>query len=156
MSIPASGGGTRTLVIAPGSPQSNIVDFRLAPDGRWLIYTTNESGRMEVFLVPYPNSGAGKWQVSGNGGQFAAWRGDSKEIFYFGTDNKVYAVSFNGSGPQPQIGAPQALFPIPNTAFNGFYEVMPDGKRFLLNRVPDQVSSPITVMVNWPETIRKK
>ncbi len=156
VSVPASGNGEKTTVVAPASPQANIVDFRLSPDGKWLAYTTNESGRLEAFLVPYPNSSAGKWQISSNGGQFVTWRGDSKELFYFSIDNRVYAVSFNGSGSQPEISAPQPLFSIPNTAFNGFYEVMPDGKRFLLNRTPDQVSTPISLLINWTELMKRK
>jgi Tol biopolymer transport system component len=142
--------------VAPASAQANIVDFRLSPDGKWLAYTTNESGRLEAFLVPYPNTTAGKWQVSSNGGQWVLWRGDSKELFYFSIDNRVYAVSFNGSGSQPQISAPEPLFSIPNTAFNGFYDVMPDGKRFLLNRTPDQVSTPVSLLLNWTEVVKKK
>ena len=157
VSIPASGSAEETvLVTPPGSPQGNVIDFRLSPDGHWLAYTSNEAGPLQAFLVPYPNTSAGKWQISSNGGQFVTWRGDSKEIFYFSTDNKVFAVPFNGSGPQPQIGAAQELFPIPNTAFNGFYEPMPDGKRFLVNRIPEQASTPISVLMNWPETVKKK
>ena len=156
VSAPAGGGGKETHVVAPGSPQANIIDFRLSPDGHWLAYTSNEAGQLQTFLVPYPNAGAGKWQVSSNGGQYAAWRSDSKELFYFGSDNRVYAVPFDGREAQPQIGTPQPLFSIPNTAFNGFYEPMPDGKRFLLNRVPEQASTPISILLNWPETLKRK
>jgi eukaryotic-like serine/threonine-protein kinase len=153
---PLSADGTPVQVIAPASPQANIVDFRPSPDGRWIAYTSNESGRDEVFLVPYPNTGAGKWQVSNNGGQFVTWRGDSKELYFFGSGNRVYAVTFDDTMSQPQIGSPQPLFSIPNTAFNGFYEVFPDGQRFLVNRVPEQVSTPISLLLNWPEELKKK
>jgi Tol biopolymer transport system component len=156
VSIPASGTGDTTTLVTPGSPQGNIVDFRLSPDGRWLAYTSTESGRSDVYLVSYPNSGSGRWQISGNGGQAVAWRGDGKELFYFGIDNHVYAVPFRTDGAQPDIGAPQQLFSIPNTAFNGFYEVMPDGKSFLVNRVPEQVSSPVSILLNWTEALKKK
>ena len=155
VALPTSGLGKERLVVAPGSSQSNIIDFRLSPDGRWLAYTSNESGSLQVFLVPYPNSNASKWQVSSDGGQFVTWRGDSKEIYYFGTDNRLYAVPFDGIESTPRIGAPQALFAIPNTAFNGFYEPLPDGKRFLLNRIPEQASTPISILLNWPETLKK-
>ncbi|MGH9523466.1 MAG: TolB family protein, partial [Terriglobales bacterium] len=153
--LPLSGGGKPEEVVAPPSTNGNIIDFRISPDGHWLVYTSNESGQLTVFLVPYPNASAGKWQVSTNGGQFPCWRGDSKEIFYFGTDNRAYAVAFDGSGAQPQVGTPRPLFEIPNTAFNGFYEVMPDGKRFILNRVPEQTSTPISLLVNWQESLKK-
>lgn len=156
VSVPASGSGKPVPVVAPGSPQSNIVDFRLSPDGHWLAYTSNESGSLQVFLVPYPNTSAGKWQVSSIGGQFVSWRGDSKEIYCFGTDNRLYAIPFEARDGQPQIGTPQALFAIPNTAFNDMYEPMPDGKRFLVNRVPEQASTPMSILLNWPETLKKK
>jgi Tol biopolymer transport system component len=156
VSMPLDGKGTATTVVAPASPQANIIDFRLSPNGKWLGYTSNESGRTEVFLVPYPNSGAGRWQISADGGQAASWRNDSKEIFYFGVDNHAYSVPFNGAESQPQIGSPQKLFSIPNTAFNGFYEVMPDGKRFVVNHVPEQASSPISILMNWTEVVKKK
>lgn len=157
VSVPLEGGkGTATTVVTPASAQANIIDFRLSPDGKWLVYTSNESGRTEVFLVPYPNSGAGRWQVSADGGQAGAWRTDSKEIFYFGIDNHAYSVPFNGTEGQPQIGTPEKLFSIPNTAFNGFYEVMPDGQRFVVNSVPEQASSPMTILLNWTESVKKK
>ena len=156
VSMPLDGKGTATTVVAPASPQANIIDFRLSPNGKWLGYTSNESGRTEVFLVPYPNSGAGRWQISADGGQAASWRNDSKEIFYFGVDNHAYSVPFNGAESQPQIGSPEKLFSIPNTAFNGFYEVMPDGKRFVVNHVPEQASSPISILMNWTEVVKKR
>ena len=156
VAIPSSGTGRETALVAPGSPEANIIDFRLSPDGRWLAYTSSEAGPLQVFLVPYPNTSAGKWQVSSSGGQFVTWRADSQEIFYFGTDNHLYSVPFDGRQSPPWIGAAQDLFPIPNTAFNGFYEPMPDGKRFLLNRIPEQASTPISILLNWPETVKKK
>ena len=154
VSVPLSGGAEPTTVAEPASPQANIIDFRLSPDGHWLAYSSNESGRLEVFLVRFPNGGGGKWQVSSSGGQFPCWRGDNKEIYFFGTDNRAYAVTLNTEGTQPEIGAPTPLFSIPNTAFNGFYEAAPDGKRFLLNRVPDQGATPISLMLNWPEVVK--
>jgi hypothetical protein len=127
VSIPASGVGQERLVVAPGSAQSNIIDFRLSPNGRWLAYTSNESGHLQVCLVAYPNSKAGKWQVSTSGGQSVTWRADSDEIFYWNNidEARLYAVPFNGQDAQPRIGAPRPLFSIPSTAFNGYYDVMP-------------------------------
>jgi serine/threonine protein kinase len=154
--LPLREGGKPVQVVAAPSPQGNIVDFRPSPDEHWIAYTSNESARLEVFLVSYPNTGAGKWQVSYNGGQFATWRGDGRELYFFGSDNRVYAVTFDGAAAQPQIGSPQPLFAIPNTAFNGFYDPAPDGKRFLINRVPGQLSPAVSLLLNWPEELKAK
>ena len=71
------------VVLAP-SPQARIVQYSLSPDSRWLAYSSTESGREEVYVTHFP-SGQGKWQVSQNGATFPAWRGDSKEIWFTGT-----------------------------------------------------------------------
>ena len=65
-------------------------------------------------------------------------------------------MPFDGTTSQPQIGTPKELFMIPNTAFNIFYDAAPDGKRFLVDRIPGQVSTPVTLLVNWKEALKGK
>jgi len=154
-SVPVSGESKAVKLIAPSSAQGSILNFQPSPDNRWIAYSSNESGRYEVYVVPYPDVTAGKWQVSSNGAQAPGWRGDSKELYVFTLDQRLYAVPFDGAGSQPQIGAPQPLFAIPNTAFNEFYNAAPDGKRFLVNRTPEQGSTPISLLINWPEELKK-
>jgi Tol biopolymer transport system component len=154
-SVPVSGGSKPVKLVAPASSQGTILNYSPSPDGRWIAYASNESGRFEVYLVPYPNVTAGKWQVSANGAQAPAWRADGKELYIFCSDNRVYGVAFDGSGSQPQIGGPQPLFAIPNTAFNVFYDAAPDGKRFLVNHIPEQTSTPVRLLINWPEALKK-
>src|SRR5213078_3001965 len=79
------------IVLAP-SQQARIVQHRLSPDGRWLAYSSTESGREEVYVTHFP-SGQGRWQVSQNGGTFPAWRGDSKEIWYVGMEGSMHAAT---------------------------------------------------------------
>ena len=81
---------------------------RFSPNGRWMAYTSNETGRDEVYVQSFPTSGA-KWLVSTNGGGWPRWRRDGKELFYLASDGKLMAVSVNGEGTF-KAGVPKALF----------------------------------------------
>src|SRR5438105_4972342 len=80
-SMALDGERKRTLLIQPQSPQARVVYFRLSNDGQWLAYSSTDSGREEVYVTSFPG-GAGRWQVSANGGTFPVWRSDSKELYY--------------------------------------------------------------------------
>ena len=84
-------------------------DGQFSPDGAWIAYQSNESGRFEVYVQPFPGSG-GKWPVSSNGGAQVRWRADGKELFYVALDGKLMVVSIALGGRQPEIGKPEALF----------------------------------------------
>jgi hypothetical protein len=120
-----------------------------SPDGRWLAYASNESGRFEIYVKPFPEPG-GKWQVSTGGGLEPRWRGDGKELFYLAPDDKVMAVEV-GTGAAFEAGTPQALFVTSlKNASGSHYDVTPDGQRFLLNRpIGEESSPPITLVQNW-------
>ena len=127
-----------------------------SPDGRWFSYTSNESGRPEVYVQSFPVSG-GKWQVSTDGGAQAHWRRDGKEIFYIAANRNLVAVEVKtGSGFEP--AAPKALFP---TRVSGYsapnrYVVTSDGQRFLVNSSTEEVSqTPMTVVLNWTTGLKK-
>ena len=81
---------------------------KLSPDGRWIAYTSSESGSSEVYVQSFP-SGGGKRQVSTNGGVGPQWRGDGKELFYYARDGKLMAVAVS-SGATFEAGAPLKLF----------------------------------------------
>jgi Tol biopolymer transport system component len=76
-----------------------------SPDGKWLAYANNEAGRMEVYVQPFP-SGAGRWQVSTAGGTRPNWRKDSKELFFFSTDQQMMAVDVGQKGASLELGTP--------------------------------------------------
>jgi eukaryotic-like serine/threonine-protein kinase len=104
---------------------------RISPDGRWMAYQSNESGRAEIYVAPIPPTGA-KWQVSASGGLMPHWRGDGKELFYV-SDLKLMAVPI-ALGPTPIIGQAQMLFPIrPVTSIAIVYDQTSDGQKFLVN-----------------------
>ena len=132
-----------------------------SPDGRWVAYTSLESGRGEVYVRPFSPPGAdgsssagGKWQISKAGGINPRWRGDGKELFYTTQDGRVMAVEVTAN-PSFQAGIPQPLFNVAPNASN--LQVTPDGKRFLIAAPPQQTSVeiPITVLLNWPALLKK-
>ena len=133
---------------------------RFSPDGRWVAYNSNESGRLEVHVVPFPMAG-GKWQVSTGGGEQPRWRRDGKELFYL-NDNVVMAAEVNGTGSAFQVGAARRLFEIRRRTgssrgfgIGGAYDVTPDGQRFLVNAVEQPaLLPPLTVITNWAATLR--
>jgi eukaryotic-like serine/threonine-protein kinase len=121
---------------------------RFSPDGRWVAYQSNESGRNEIYVQPFPGSGA-KTQISTGGGEVPNWRGDGRELFYRAPDNRLMAVSvtLNPDRKTVETGTPVALFP---TRVGSTYEAAPDGQRFLLLTPTEEASTaPITVILNW-------
>ncbi len=127
-----------------------------SPDGRWLAYVSDESGRREVYVVPFPGRG-GKWQVSSVGGDFPFWTANGAELDYFTPDRKWMAVEVNGKGNDFSIGATKALFggkPIPGVPQQGLV-VTPDGKRLLLPVEGENASVPFTLVTNWKAELKK-
>ena len=133
----------------------------------WISYTSNQTGRTEVYVKPFP-SGDGRWQVSTTGGVFSRWRGDGKEIFYLsaGTGGKVMAVTANAAGSTFEAGVPHELFDsgYVNLTHSGgnwhTYAVSPDGQRFLIprpvaNLQGDAMAAPITVILNWTAALKR-
>jgi Tol biopolymer transport system component len=127
-----------------------------SPDDKWVAYNSNASGRFEVYIRSFPGPG-GQFQVSRNGGWAPRWRRDGKEIFFLGLDGAMMSADVT-LGKEVQASVPRVLFPTPlvRGSDRHTYAVTGDGKRFLL-RVPDQrqVSTPITMVLNWPAAARK-
>jgi serine/threonine protein kinase len=125
---------------------------KLSPDGRWIAYTSSESGSSEVYVQSFP-SGGGKRQVSTNGGVGPQWRGDGRELFYYARDGKLMAVSVR-SGATFEAGAPLKLFDFRSGSTTIVtlppYAATADGQRFLINSIVEtQASAPLTLIVNW-------
>jgi Tol biopolymer transport system component len=141
--------------------QFNTIQGRFSPDGRFVAYTSNESGRNEVYVQPFPEASGGKWMVSKGGGSQPRWRRDGKELFYVSADSRLTAVEVS-LNPAFQHGSPKALFHAPLRAATGnvtCYDVTADGKKFLVSKAQDEVTpaqaSPITVVLNWTAGLRK-
>jgi eukaryotic-like serine/threonine-protein kinase len=127
-----------------------------SPDGKWLAYANDETGRQEVYIQPFP-SGAGRWQVSTAGGAGPKWRKDGKELFFWSTDQQVMAVDVTQNGPSLQLGAPHALFkPTTVSGASGHYTVSADGKKFVINTVlPQSITEPLTLITNWSADLKQ-
>ncbi|MCU1308913.1 MAG: serine/threonine protein kinase [Candidatus Angelobacter sp.] len=124
----------------------------ISPDGHWLAYVSNESGRDEIYVTSYPGI-QGKWQVSRDGGEEPRWRGDGKEIFFLNANTVMAVQMMLGEGVN--VGVPQSLF---STQFRehisvsdqNSYDVSKDGQRFLVNRYvkPKQIP-PMEIVLNF-------
>src|SRR5205823_22024 len=118
---------------------ANEITGKISPDGRWLAYSSNETGRYEVYVQTFPIPG-GKRQVSTAGGHQPTWRADGKELFFLALDSKINAVAIKGDTAL-DISPPQALFEIrlPRSIPSGIgraqYYASHDGQRFLVNVV---------------------
>ncbi|HEY5618926.1 MAG TPA: hypothetical protein VIK60_13365, partial [Vicinamibacterales bacterium] len=131
-------------------------DGQFSPDGRWIAYESNQSGRFEIYVQSFP-AGGGKWQMSTNGCAQVRWRRDGKELFCIGLDGRLLAVPFQvgSDGQAVEPSSPVALFAtrIPGGAIQGAfrqqYAVSPDGQRFLINSLIAGAASPITLVLNW-------
>ncbi len=126
-------------------------DPRFSPDGKWIAYASDESGRREVYVQSFP-AGGGKWQVSTAGGSDPRWRGDGRELFYF-SEGKLVAVPIT-VGASFEAGVPVVLFEA-NTGAHVF-AVDPSGQRFLILAPLGKSAPPMTVMLDWTAELEKK
>jgi Tol biopolymer transport system component/tRNA A-37 threonylcarbamoyl transferase component Bud32 len=141
---------------------------QLSPDSRWMAFTSDRSGKREVYVRPFP-SGDGEWTISLAGGQAPRWSGDGKEVFFEAADGKMMAVSVKavpGSKPSFEAGAPVPLFDA-HMVHQGAdvvieYDVTADGKHLLINATaglgggPGAASAPpLTVVTNWADGLKK-
>jgi serine/threonine protein kinase len=133
---------------------------RFSPDGRWVAYSSNESGRDEVYVQSFPASGA-RFQISAGGGIEPQWRKDGTELFYISEDRTLMAVpvKLGNSASEPlQVGQAKPLFPVPvvDTFIVGrSYEVSSDGQRFLLRALASGAAPSLTVVLNWQAQLKK-
>jgi eukaryotic-like serine/threonine-protein kinase len=127
----------------------------ISPDGRWVAYVSNESGRNEVYVTSFPIAG-GKWQVSIVGGNWPRWRRDGREIFYLSPDSRLMSASVDGRASAFEVGMVQPLFDTrARTTRRYMYDVSPDGQRFLINTDAETALQPVTLVVNWTAALKK-
>ncbi|HLH31936.1 MAG TPA: hypothetical protein VKY31_12095, partial [Terriglobia bacterium] len=152
----------------PGKPypvlqtEFNEVFPQLSPDGKWLAYTSDESGQREVYVQTFP-PGDGKWKVSVAGGEQARWRGDGKELYFVNAERKMMMAAVTAMpGPKPifQAATPVVLFdPHIRVNFAGVtfqYDVTPDGKRFLVaSSTDDANTSVLSVVTNFTAALKR-
>ena len=141
---------TRALPLAGGKPAVlPAMEYpRISPDGHWVAYTSDESGREEVYVQSFPPT-EGRWQISTGGGTEPLWQREGKELYYVSGD-RLMAVDVKTGLRAFEAGIPRILFEarLESTPRHSHYQVADNGRRFLLN-LPVESSSPVTVTVNW-------
>ena len=125
---------------------------QFSPDSKWIAYTSNESGRQEIYVQGFP-AGGPRWLVSSGGGTLARWRRDGKEIFYRALDGKLMVAAVRNVPGGLEFGTPAALFRTsePQGQFSYPYDVSSDGQK-ILALVPGEVAgdaASLSVIVNW-------
>ena len=129
---------------------------RVSPDGRWLAYDSDQSKRKEVYVVPFPNTTSGSWQISVDGGRYPVWSRDGREL-YFVTANsggKLMAVEIK-PGAQFQAGVPKPLFDVRLDSSNPSYDVSADGRFLIATPTESSATVPMTVVLNWPSMLKR-
>jgi Tol biopolymer transport system component len=147
-----------------GSPEPLVKGFyidqpHVSPDGRWLAYISQESGRFEVYVQPFGRRGE-TVRVSTDGGGQPRWRGDGKELFYLSLDGALVAVSVRPGATGVEVGLPTTLVPAKDlqAVVEGpdysDYSVSSDGQRFLVKRPAEGGETPrIHVLLDWPSLL---
>ncbi|MGH9686422.1 MAG: protein kinase domain-containing protein [Candidatus Acidiferrales bacterium] len=143
----------------------NERDARFSPDGRWIAYTSDESGREEIYVRPFFLAADGKtapagakWLISSSGGIQPRWREDGKELYYAAPNADIMAVAI-ATQPTFQAGIPKALFPMPvagGPALGSKWDVTADGQRFLIAApAAASATTPFTVVLNWQTALKR-
>jgi eukaryotic-like serine/threonine-protein kinase len=138
---------------------STLRNAQFSPDGKWVAYASNESGKWEIYVTSFPDA-RGRWQISSGGGEQPRWRGDGRELFYLSSDAKMMAAPVT-TGAHFDAGTPVVLFQTtprqPILVYDLFvYDVARDGQRFLINTQMKQAeSAPMSVILNWPAKLDK-
>ena len=148
-------GDRKPFQVVPTTPNTFRAAPKLSPDGRWLTYTSNESGSGQAYVVAF-KGGSGKWQVSSNGAYSVDWSHDGKELFYVDGANSIYAVPVKEVAGALQFGAPQVE--VSSSSWSSpapLFQVSHDGKKILLYRVSQQVSDSVTVVTNFTSALKK-
>ena len=130
---------------------------RFSPDGRWVAYQSDESGRVEVYVAPFPGPGRPQ-PVSTGGGSGPRWRVDGKELFFVTPDQRMDAAAIDTTGASVVVSRIEQLFQVRVDAAAGLnaWDVAPDGQRFLIASPVDEPRPPsLSLIVNWPATLRR-
>jgi eukaryotic-like serine/threonine-protein kinase len=158
----ASGTDIRYVTVADGKSHPYAAtqflesSAKMSPDGKWIAFQSNDSGQPEIYVAPFPPTGA-KWAVSQNGGIAPRWRGDGRELFFIQPSNQhVMAVPVD-LGVTPEIGKPVPLFRVQVSSGVAPWDVSADGQRIIAaaHRGPEPVREPMTLVQNFDVALRE-
>jgi serine/threonine-protein kinase len=162
-----SSGGADVIGIRPGvdsttetflATKANESEIAISRNGRWLAYDSNESGRDEIYVVPFPKTSSAKWVITSGGGISALWSHSGKELFYRDLAGDVYSVAVNTTA-NFSAGARKRLFSAPAEEFLRYqgYDVTPDDQRFLMvKQVAKEQPDKLIVVENWFEELKTR
>ena len=130
--------------------------FSPEPNPRWVAFTSDESGRYEIYIGAFPEP-RGKKRVSISGGRMPQWGAGGRELFYVSPEDKVMAVSLKLGPDGIEPSAPRELFQVPQraTVAGPIYQPSHDGQRFLVLTTPETAAQSLNVIVNWPALLKK-
>jgi|HubBroStandDraft_6_1064221.scaffolds.fasta_scaffold00155_19 hypothetical protein len=128
-----------------------------SPDGKWIAYTSDESGRSEVFVTSFPKP-AGKWQASLDGGQTPQWNSNGQEIFFLSNnDNRIMSAQVSSKGSQFVVGKVQPYFRLTGTAQTfSWFQPAPSGDKFVAPAPTDDTQPALTLTLNWPSELNRE
>jgi Tol biopolymer transport system component len=152
-------GPPRALLVTPFAEYH----ARFSPDSRWVSYVSNESGRDEVYVMPFSLPAAGatapvaagdRVRVSTAGGVLPRWRRDGRELFYLSPDLQVMAAAVRQVGSRIEVRSVTPLFSLNPKPVGWVYDVMPDGQKFVVNSLGDEGRRPLALVTNWRSTLQ--
>ena len=148
----------RTKAISISAGKGNETHSRFSPNGKWVAYVSDESGRPEVYVQVFPVAASGKFQISTAGGDMPIWRKDGKELFYLVSGGNLMAVEVQ-TDSQFESALPRILFKTEiletgSTSFRNHYLPSADGRRFIVNQSAEG-SNPIWITTNWRDDLPK-
>lgn len=139
-------------------PIANVASGCVSPDGRWLAYRSTETGRSKAYVTSFPKP-SGKIQVSTSGASAPRWRGDSKELYFLDWNHQMMAAELAESGGSLRVTSLRSLFRVRalSSLRSTHYDVSQDGNRYaVLSVSDDEISTPLNVVVNWSEELKRK
>ena len=156
---PSSGGERKPIPFLVTQADETFGQF--SPDGKWVAYSSDESGRREVYVQGFapdrvPAAGGGKWQMSTAGGDKPRWARNGKELYYIALDRKMMAVPVK-LGPPFEPGVAVPLFETRGVGFFP-YDVHADGRFLVVTPVNTEtpVSTPVTIVLNWQAGLKQR
>jgi len=141
-------------VVPIATTRFSEISAQFSPDVRWVAYSSDETGRAEVYVAPFGRPGA-RMPISTDGGVSPRWRDDGKKLFYIRGDNTLIGVDLRAGDSSIDVGAARPVFQTRFRSATLAYAVSADG-RFLVNRALNNAPAlPITLVVNWPAALKK-
>jgi Tol biopolymer transport system component len=150
--LPLRGTGDPELLVQAGS---RVDQAHVSPDGRWVVFDSNEAGDWDVYVMPFRREGERK-RVSPEGGRQPLWRGDGREIFYVTARGELISVDVQEVEGRLELGYPRALFHAGvSDPIIGNYGVSGDGERFLVVTPVEEADWSVQVVLNWPALLEQ-